>query len=121
MLNAYRLQEFGKGKEFGRNVAEVYKIDTLSRYIKIESVILLTCILVVSMSVVVVFLGSAVFMIVTVISAWFASIAYRFYKTHRRCFWHLIEIAAQPCPYCGKVADQRTMAEHLVLTNPQKQ
>jgi hypothetical protein len=117
LMNAYRLQDIGKRKEFGRNVAEVYEIDALSRYVRIEFAILAICLIITVLSLVMVFLGSPVFLTWTVIFAWVASIAYRLFKIHRKCLWHLIEVATQPCPYCGKAVDSKAIADHLALTN----
>lgn len=113
LKNAYRLRSVGKGKEFGRNVAEYYKFDTLDRYVRIESAVLVGFVIVAVLSVFAVFLGSPVFMVMTVMSAWLASITFRLYKHHRKCFWHLINLEMHSCPHCGQDIGSANLAEHL--------
>lgn len=112
MLNAYRLQEIGKGKDLGRNVAEAYTLEALSNYIRIESVMIIALLAIAVASIALVFTGSAAYMALTVVVCWLASIAYRFLRMHRRAFWHMLNVASQTCPHCGKSLESHGIADH---------
>ncbi|TFG55288.1 MAG: hypothetical protein E4H30_07570 [Methanomassiliicoccus sp.] len=98
--NARHLHEVGK-HDHGPNVAEVYQGNKIQHLINIESTLVIICIIIAGLSAIgTVFVP--ILIIITIVSAWIASIVYRFYMHHKTCYNYLLELNAQRCPYCHK-------------------
>jgi hypothetical protein len=99
--NARRLQALGKRVDLAPNVADVYRETDLRKLTRFELFVLIICALAAILS------GIAaafqpIYLTVTVVTAWFASIAFRFYRHHLKCHWYLMGLDARKCPHCGK-------------------
>jgi hypothetical protein len=102
MRNAERLRSIQRPRvEFGKNVAEVHSELELKKIMRLELTIL-TVFLFFAVISSAIGLSTPVYFVGTVLGSWFASIAWRCYRHHLKCYWHLVYIHAQKCPHCGK-------------------
>jgi hypothetical protein len=100
MGNAHRLQGLNK-EDYGPNVADVYQENKIQVLMNIE--LYLTILFVfVAASTAIGAMFISILMIVTIFTAWFSTITYRLYKHHSKCYYYLLELNAQKCPYCHK-------------------
>jgi hypothetical protein len=98
---ARRLQSYSKDSIYGPIVADVYSEFTLLRYSRIEISLLAICLFVMFLSCFAA-LSVPIYFIVTIVSGWLATICYRAYKHHIRCYWYVRMMNSQLCPHCGK-------------------
>lgn len=98
--NTHRLQRLEK-KAYGKNVANVYQENDLRRIIVIESYLLIGFTFVAASSAFIA-IYEPIYLISTIFTGWFATIAFRFLRHHSICLHHLQSISSQRCPYCGK-------------------
>jgi hypothetical protein len=99
--NSRRLKSLGMKAELKPIIADVYTELALRAYTKFELSIILACIFVAVISGIAAFNETA-FLIVTLVSAWFATIGIRFYRHHIKCYWYIKMLNSQTCPHCGK-------------------
>lgn len=114
--NSRRLQSLGRKEELGPIIADVYTELTLRSYTRFELSITLACIFIASISVIAAFSETG-FLITTIVSAWFATIALRFYRHHIKCYWYVKMLNSQTCPYCGKSLGPVPKSVELIMAS----
>ena len=101
MENASRLISLAGKGEMGPTVVDAYTEHVLGRYTKIEAITTTALTFAAALGVLASF-SDGIFLIVTVVSAWLASIAYRAYRHHAQCLDYIRTLNSQICPHCGK-------------------
>jgi len=96
-----RLQVMGQQDHLGPLIVDAYTEFTLRKYTRLELSITLACVFVAALSGIAA-IYDPVLLVLTLISAWLASIAVRFYRHHLKCYWYIRTLNAQTCPYCGR-------------------
>jgi hypothetical protein len=96
-----RLQSSGLQDQLGPLIVDAYTESTLRRYTRFELSIAMACITVAAISAITAVYDPVLF-VLTIVSAWLASIAIRFYRHHLKCYWYIKTLNSQTCPYCGK-------------------
>jgi hypothetical protein len=99
--NARRLRSHSGGSLYGPIIADAYSELTLMRYSRIELALLSVC-LVAMILCGIAAISIPIFFIATILSGWFATIFYRAYRHHMRCYWYVRMMEYQLCPHCGK-------------------
>jgi len=99
--NSRRLQSLGMKAQLKPIIVDVYSEIALRRYTRLELSITLACVFIAIISGIASF-AEAGFLIVTIVSAWLATIGLRFYRHHIKCYWYIKMLNSQTCPYCGK-------------------
>jgi hypothetical protein len=102
LRNAQRLRSIHNDEgKFGQNVADVLYESRLRRYIRLEFSLLAVCLFAVIMSGIAA-IDLPIYFIGTILGGWSATVVWRGYRHHVKCYWYLICLHADKCPHCGK-------------------
>jgi hypothetical protein len=98
---ARRLQSQAKNTMYGPEIADVYSEFVLLKYMRIELLLLAVCLFVMFISCFAA-LSVPTYFVISIVSGWLATICYRTYRHHIRCYWYVKMMNSHLCPHCGK-------------------
>jgi hypothetical protein len=111
------IQFLGRTDQLGPLIADAYTELTLRKYTRFELSVALACVSVAAISGIAA-IYDPILLVLTIVSAWFASIAIRFYRHHLKCYWYVRTLNSQTCPFCGRsLVPMPTDAELVMLYN----
>ncbi len=118
LAKARRLQSYGEKAGYDLDIISIYNEDGLRKQIKMDYYVTLACLVSMTISGILA-LSESNFFIITILSVWFATIAYRFYKHHLKCLAYLSMLNAQKCPHCGMaLASVNHQAQTTIVKQP---
>jgi hypothetical protein len=98
--NAHRLQKLEKTSELSPMIVDAYTESILLRYTRIELSFILVFLFATILSGIAA-MSNSTFFIITIVTGWFVTIAYRAYRHHINCYWFIRTLNSNKCPHCG--------------------